>query len=143
MSGYMEALKLNNLEIDPELVVETGYKQFDATDLMRRWLAMPDRPTAIFAANNFLALGVIRSLRELGRHVPEDMSVVCFDDLGLDSVIDPFLTVAAQPAYTFGSMGMQLLIERIQEQAEREFRRIVLPPELIIRRSASAPRERG
>jgi len=138
-AGYVEALKLNGIEIDRSLIAQTGYKQFDATDVLHRWLSMPDRPTAVFAANNFLALGVIHSLRGMGLSVPDDMSVVCFDDLGLASTLDPFLTVAAQPAYQFGSMGIQLLIERIRGNAGPEPRKIILPAELVIRRSSAPP----
>jgi LacI family transcriptional regulator len=101
---------------------------------------VPNPPTAIFAANNFLALAVIRSLRAKNVRVPDDLSVVCFDDFGSAMVLDPFLTVAQQPAYQFGSIGMQLLIERIQGTSAPELRHIVLPSELVIRRSATVPR---
>jgi LacI family transcriptional regulator len=137
--GYVEALKLNGLDIDSGLIVEMGYKQFDATGTVNKWLELPDRPTAIFAANNFLAVGVIQTLRRMGLRVPRDMSVVCFDDLGIASELNPFLTVAAQPAYQFGSMGIQFLIERIRGEAGPEWRKIILPPELIVRSSSAPP----
>jgi LacI family transcriptional regulator len=70
--------------------------------------------------------------------VPDDISVVCFDDLGIASVLDPFLTVAAQPAYQFGALGVQLLVERIAAGPEAEHRTIILPSELIVRKSAKA-----
>jgi len=136
-AGYRDALKLNDIPFDEELVFEVGYKQLTDSGVIDALLALPERPTAIFAANNFLALGAIRELRGKGLRVPDDISVVCFDDLGASSAIDPFLTVAAQPAYQFGALGIQFLIERIQGTAVAgEWRKLILPSELIVRQSA-------
>ncbi|MCI3919154.1 LacI family transcriptional regulator [Paenibacillus sp. TRM 82003] len=136
-SGYLEALKLNDIPYDPELVASDSYTSTDVGAIVARLLALDEPPTAIFAANNFLALSVIRSLRSQRVQVPSDVSVVCFDDLGAELMLDPFLTVSRQPAYEFGALGMRLLVERIQGAAEREPRRFVLPSELVIRRSAT------
>lgn len=134
--GYAEALQLHGIELDDQLVVHKSYRDYKDEDQLSRLLELTAPPTAIFAANNFLAVGVINALRERGLRVPEDMSVVCFDDLDLSSALDPFLTVAAQPAYQFGAMGIQLLVERIQGSAVPEARKVILPSELIIRSSA-------
>lgn len=136
--AYEETLKLADLPVNPHLMVESRYKQDDAQSAVKKLLQLPyeERPTAIFAANNFIAVSAIKALREQGVHVPEDMAVVCFDDLEPASSLNPFLTVAAQPAYSFGSIGTQLLIERIEGTAPPEYRKIVLPPELIIRQSS-------
>jgi LacI family transcriptional regulator len=138
-AGFVEALAAGGLTPNPQLIAETGYKPIEPRELLSRWMALPERPTAVFAANNFLAIGIIRCLREMELKVPEDVSVVCFDDLGLESAINPFLTVAAQPAYTFGNFGMQLLIERIRGTASPEYRNVILQPELIVRRSSAPP----
>ncbi|WP_409346828.1 LacI family DNA-binding transcriptional regulator [Paenibacillus sp. MBLB4367] len=138
-TGYKEALKLSDLPYDPALVVESGYSRSAPSrtvDAIERLLQLSKRPTAIFAANNFLAIEAIRALRERGIRVPDDISVVCFDDLELASVIDPFLTVAAQPAYQFGTIGVQLLLDRINETDTAEWHKIILPSELIVRKSA-------
>lgn len=86
-----------------------------------------------------LAIGVIRLLRKRGLKVPEDISVVCFDDLDLASAFDPFLTVIAQPAYEFGYQGMQMLIDRIEGKLSSAAETMILPSELRIRTSASVP----
>ncbi|GIP33867.1 LacI family DNA-binding transcriptional regulator [Paenibacillus sp. J2TS4] len=138
LAGYKEALKLNDLAYDDRLVVELDYKPAAENLAMDSLLQQTDPPTAIFAANNFLAIGAIRSLRAKGISVPKQISVVCFDDFGESLSLDPFLTVASQPAYQFGALGIQLLIERIQDKSEGDYRKIVLPPELIIRSSAQA-----
>lgn len=139
LAGYREALKLNDLPADDSLVLEMNYKHFTDEKALRRLLALPEPPTAIFAGNNFLAVGLIRELLEFGIKVPEQISVVCFDDLGA-SVIDPFFTVVSQPAYQFGAMGIQLLIDRIKGTMTPEWTKIVLPSELIVRRSSAGPR---
>lgn len=141
-TGYKEALKLNDIAYDEALVLHANYRDIQDEAALDRLLHLPDPPTAVFAANNFLAIGAIQGLRAQGLRVPDDMSVVCFDDLGLASALHPFLTVAAQPAYQFGSLGMQWLIDRIEGRAQEEPRTIILPSELIVRSSAAArPRE--
>ncbi|MBD8836778.1 LacI family DNA-binding transcriptional regulator [Paenibacillus sp. FSL K6-4396] len=139
--GYIEGMREVGVDIDPELVLRTGYRDFSDEEGLDQLLSQPEKPTAIFAANNMLAIGVIRLLRKRGLRVPEDISVVCFDDLDLASAFDPFLTVAAQPAYDFGFQGVQMLIDRIEGKAPSEAQTVILPSELRIRASATAPRE--
>lgn len=138
LAGYKDALKLNDIAVDDTLLLESNYKHFEDGPLLSSMLELPDPPTAVFAGNNFLAVGLIRKLLELGVRVPEQMSVVCFDDLGA-SVIDPFFTVASQPAYQFGAMGIQLLVDRIKGATTPEWKKIVLPSELIVRGSSAPP----
>ena len=78
-----------------------------------QFLDLPAPPTAIFAVNNVAAVGVAEAIRERGLAIPGDLALVCFDDLGAASRIDPFLTVLAQPAETFGTIGVQLLLDRV------------------------------
>lgn len=136
LEGYKETLLANGIQWDEQLVMEMGYTQTNAEEYIEKLLDSLQPPTAIFAANNLIALAVIRSLRHKGYRVPEDMSIVCFDDLEADYVLDPFLTVASQPAYDFGTIGMQTLIDRIQGNQEQT-RSIVLPSKLILRGSSA------
>lgn len=137
--GYIEGLREAGIVPDPSLVLRTGYRDFSDDEGLEHLLSRPRQPTAIFAANNMLAIGVIRLLRKRGLRVPEDISVVCFDDLDLASAFDPFLTVIAQPAYEFGYQGMQMLMNRIEGKLSSDNETIILPSELRIRTSASAP----
>ena len=98
-------------------------------------LALDPLPTAIFTVNNMTAVGAMQALRERGLSVPEDMGLVCFDDVEHLAVLSPFLTVIDQPAETFGSLGAQLLLERISGKAGSRPRRIVLQTDLIVRES--------
>ncbi|MFC5403996.1 LacI family DNA-binding transcriptional regulator [Cohnella soli] len=140
LEGYREALKLNDLPFDDRYVLEMAFEPRSDLSEIENWLdRMTPPPTAIVAGNNVLAVEVIRTLAERGNRVPEHMSVVGFDDLGPYSEIDPFLTVIAQQAYQFGYLGMQMLVERIQERGESPlpWRKVVLPADLIVRRSVA------
>lgn len=145
LEGYREALKLNDLAYESSYVLETAFGARSDLSEIETWLdCMQPSPSAILAGNNVLAVEVIRTLHKRGLDVPGDISVVCFDDLGPYSEVDPFLTVAAQQAYQFGYLGVQLLVERIGRRDAPggvPWRKIVLPAELIVRRSAAAPKE--
>ncbi|MDZ4716884.1 MAG: LacI family DNA-binding transcriptional regulator [Roseiflexaceae bacterium] len=138
--GYLEALWFHGIEVDQDLIVEGDFKRASGAEAARQLLRLPQarRPTAIFADNNFHAIGVIESLREAKQHVPQDIAVVCFDDIELASALQPFLTVVAQPARTFGTIAMQFLLDRLTGTEAVAARRVVLPPELIIRESCGA-----
>lgn len=135
--GYIEAHKLNNLPLHKDYILELSYGAHNDLSTIEVWLkGLSPTPSAIMAGNNVLAVEAIRAIQNCGFRVPEDISVVCFDDLGPISEITPFLTVVAQQAYQFGFMGVQLLIERIQENAlVQPWKKIILPVELISRRS--------
>ena len=93
-------------------------------------------PTAIFAANNFIAIGALKALQAKGLRVPEDIAMVAFDDLPESMVTFPFLTVAAQPAYDIGVQGVRLLLERLESEEPTPYREVVLPIELRVRKSS-------
>lgn len=134
--GYKETLLLNGIQWDEQLMMEMEFNPKNADEHIEKLLDLQQPPTAIFAANNLIALAAIRSLRRKGYRVPEDMSIVCFDDLEADYVLDPFLTVASQPAYEFGAIGIQTLIDRIQGSQEQT-RHVILPSKLILRGSST------
>jgi LacI family transcriptional regulator len=112
-------------------------------EMARLAVAARPMPTALFAANNFIAIGVLQALDEMGVRVPGDVAVVGFDDLPPAMVAFPFLTVAAQPAYEMGTQSVAVLLERLTAGPNREFREVVLPTHLVVRRSSGdALRER-
>jgi LacI family transcriptional regulator len=96
------------------------------------------RPTALFATNNFIAIGVLHGLEQLGIRVPEDVAVVGLDDLPQAMVTFPFLTVAAQPAVEVGRRAVSLLLDRIAEP-DGPPQEVLLPTEVVIRRSSGDP----
>ena len=133
--GYRDALQAAGVAVAEGLVLRGDYKQESGYQQMRTLLSRPELPTAVLAANNVLAVGALLALREGGLRVPEDMAVVCFDDLPQASLIDPSLTVAAQPAYDFGATAVQLLLERLANPRHAP-QTVVLPVRLTIRRSS-------
>jgi LacI family transcriptional regulator len=99
-------------------------------------LSSTPKPTALFAANNFVAVGAIQSLREQNLRVPEDIALVTIDDIPLGLNINPFLTVANQPAREMGKQAARLLLERIKGETDHPCQQITLPTEMIIRASS-------
>lgn len=137
IQGYQEALASNNIPFLPEYLIETSYNQradLQFVDVMRAWQTPP---TAIFAANNFVGAQVFRGLRNMNLRVPEDVAIVTFDEMEALFITEPFLTSALQPAYNFGSLAIQLLMERMDGAAIKQPRRIVLAADIAIRRSTA------
>jgi len=146
VAGCRRALREAGLELDDELVRYGDFNfgspnRTDGHRMVREVLASTSTPpTAIFAANNFIAFGAIRALREADLRVPEDMSVVAFDDLPAEWVADPFLTVAVQPAYEIGHRAATMLLDRIAGDGVARGEDVVLPFQLVIRQSSAPPR---
>lgn len=140
LQGYLDALGAAGIERRPELVAETSAIDpngaFDAT---LRLLELPERPTAIFAVNNIAALGVAEAARAQSMEIPGDLALVCFDDIEAASRLHPFLTVMLQPAETFGTIAIQLLLDRFAGRVGERRRVVVLPADFIVRESSSAP----
>ncbi|MER6714948.1 substrate-binding domain-containing protein [Streptomyces sp. NPDC006386] len=97
LDGYRSALRAAGLPADPGLVAHAPLTREDGCAAARSLLALPDRPTAIFAANDLQALGVYQAAREAGLRIPDDLSVVGFDDLPVVAWVDPPLTTVHQP----------------------------------------------
>ncbi|MGC9469217.1 MAG: LacI family DNA-binding transcriptional regulator [Anaerolineae bacterium] len=137
VAGYRQAMTGADLPLDDRMVIYGPFTQQGGYEMTRQLLTLPLRPTALFAANNFIAIGAFRALREAGLRVPDDISLVAFDDLPGTFTMEPFLTVAAQQAYEMGRVATQLLLERLTDasKAASEPREIVLPTDLIVRHS--------
>lgn len=144
--GYQLALAAFGLCYDPALVWYLDSPQqtfYDLTVKMMTNLTPP--PTAIFPYNDWHATAVIRALTDLGYRVPQDVSVVGYDDLNFSQYLTPPLTSMTQQAYQIGQCGTEILIERIQWPAERPWttRHILFKPELVVRSSTGPPPAAG
>jgi LacI family transcriptional regulator len=133
--GYEQALRAAGLAVDPTLIVRATVDPGGGFDGMRRLLELEQPPTAVFTVNNLVALGAIEAVRAVGLEVPDDIALVCFDDIEYASRLYPFLTVMAQPAETLGALGTQLLLDRVEGRAPHDSRVVVLPAQFIVRRS--------
>jgi LacI family transcriptional regulator len=104
----------------------------------RELLTQPNRPTAIFAGNDRIALIVLQAAADLGLRVPDDLSVVGFDDIGQAEHSDPPLTTVRQPLTSIGELAAKLLISRV-ENGKTDPEIHLIDPELIERRSTAPP----
>ena len=134
--GYEAALEAAGLSPDPDLTVRSTVDPAGGSAGMRRLLELEEPPTAVFTVNNLVAVGAIEEIRAHGLEVPDDIALVCFDDIEYASRLYPFLTVMAQPAETLGALGTQLLLERIEGRAPQQPRVVVLPAQFLVRRSS-------
>ena len=139
LEGYRHALEHAGIEYSPELVLEASATDVgSAHDATLALLDLADPPTAIFSVNNIAVVGVAEAVRERGLRIPEDIAVVCFDDIEHASRFHPFLTVMAQPAETFGTIATQLLLDRLAGRIEQRRRLVVLPADFVVRESSGA-----
>lgn len=138
-AGHRRALAELGIEHDDHLVLYEGFSLEAGYRMACQVLNLHPRPTALFAANNFIAFGAIRALREVGLRIPEAMSLVAFDDLPDDWLIDPFLTVVDQRAYEMGKQAAELILERVAGVGRPTRRSIIMPVDFIVRRSSAPP----
>jgi DNA-binding LacI/PurR family transcriptional regulator len=136
-TGYRIALEDAGLPLDPALVVVAGWDAPAATAAAHRLLAGEHRPSAIFAANNISAEGVWRAADRLGLRVPDDLSLVTFDDVPWMSLVRPGVTVVAQDVVAQGRTAVDVLLARLREPTGAV--RTVVVPYQLIRRGSSGP----
>lgn len=135
IAGYGRALTEAGIAVDPRLIRRGGFSWQTGSELTGQILDEGLAPTAIFAANNAIALGAVDAVGRRGLRIPDDIALVCFDDYPYIASFFPFLTVVAQSAYDMGATAAQLLLDRLESPAPLLPRRVVLPVRLIIRHS--------
>lgn len=135
VEGYRDALMRHELPVDPDLIVGDQFREdvgFEATtDLLR----LADPPTAILATGNLIALGALHAIKGMGLKIPEDISLITFDNFGFEPLLESPLTVVVQPHEAMGKAAAKLLVEQIDNPGTRELHRIVFMPRLIERAS--------
>jgi LacI family transcriptional regulator, galactose operon repressor len=135
--GYREALEAAGIPFDAELVRVGGYRAAETTDAARDLLTREERPTAVFAANDLSAIRVIEIARDLGLRVPEDLSVVGFDNVPEAANAVPALTTVAQPLHQMGAEAVRLLLGLLAGATSEEH--LLMPASLVVRASTSPP----
>ena len=141
-AGYRAAHAEAGLPVDEELVAEGGFTELSAVDPSRYLLTLPEPPTAVFSANDLMALRLMRAARELGVSIPTDLSVVGFDNIPEGALGEPPLTTVDQHVQELGRKAVQVLVELIEhpgQHGESEPIHITLPTALIVRRSTAPP----
>jgi DNA-binding LacI/PurR family transcriptional regulator len=138
LDGYRAAMDEADVPIDPDLIKYGNFHVEDGIHQGGALLQLPNPPTAIFAGNDQQALGVYQAARELRLHIPEDLSVVGFDDLPVAAWVGPPLTTIRQPLMQMAIAGARLAL-RLTRGEEPSQTRVELATELIVRESTAPP----
>jgi DNA-binding LacI/PurR family transcriptional regulator len=104
---------------------------------MKELLSLPERPTAVFAVTDNMAIGAMRAAIEMGFSIPDDVSIVGFDDIMVSSYMEVPLTTMLQPKFDIGKLSADLLLGRINAKAGKFVQQVVLRPEMVIRQTTS------
>jgi LacI family transcriptional regulator len=134
--GYAQALEEHGLTLDPNLVLDCPWTQKGGYDAIRHLLQRRPLPTAVFAANDLMAIGAMMGIQEAGLRIPDDIAVAGFDNIDEAACVTPALTTIHQPKYDMGKTLAEILFRRLRKEAPDEPQRIVLPHSLQIRASA-------
>jgi LacI family transcriptional regulator, galactose operon repressor len=139
LEGYKRALGRAGIDIDPALIITaTGNGPEGGYWAARRLLALPERPTGLFCFRDLMAMGAYQAAAEAGLRIPQDLSVVGFDNMEFAAGLFPGLTTVALPHYEMGSWGVQQLLALMESPTERA-KQVRLPGQLICRRSVAPP----
>jgi DNA-binding LacI/PurR family transcriptional regulator len=136
--GYEQALSDAGHGRRSELVALGAHSRYEARELARDLLGRDDRPSAIFAASDTQALGVISAAHEAGLRVPEDLSVVGYDDIEIADYVG--LTTVRQGLFESGRLGAEMLLAEVRSRSATT-PSVVLPPELVVRGTTAPPKE--
>lgn len=138
LEGYHLAMAAHQLAVDEEWIVEGDNTEASGSRGTRRLL--PASPTAIFVASDMMAIGSLKALRDAGLQVPQDVSLVGFDDISIAAAVEPALTTVRQPIERLGSMAADLLVNLLEnlQDGQPPANRIILPTQLVLRDSCGA-----
>lgn len=138
VTGYLRAMHEAGISENNMHVLYDQYTVVGGYEMAKSILAQTPHPSAIFAANNFIAIGAFKALQDVGLRIPEDIALVGFDDFPVMLMIDPFFTVAAQRPYEMGHKATELLLARLTHQAPDAYQEIILPVDILIRKSSGS-----
>jgi DNA-binding LacI/PurR family transcriptional regulator len=142
VKGYCRALAKHGIPVPEDLILYDDFSSEVGRTLARKLMEHPRPPTALICGDDMMALGAIQGVREMGRRVPEDVSVVGFDDVILAAYATPPLTTIRQDGYEKGRIAADLLIELMSEASHGVPRHVVLDTRLVVRHSTGpAPRD--
>jgi LacI family transcriptional regulator len=138
LQGYLDALKKNGITVNEEFIVHVpGFSHKDGTKPTKKLLELKKRPDAIFAYNDNIAIAAMHIAKKMGLKIPEDISIVGFDDEPHSSFITPSLSTVWQPVYSMGMLSARILLSHLNNRNTiLEYRKEVFRPELVIRASS-------
>lgn len=136
--GYLKAIKMAGIEVDHDLIVNGDFSESIGYAAALQLLRMTKPPTAIFAANDRMALGAMAAVADLGLSVPDDVALVGFDDVPMSAFLRPALTTVSVSAQELGARAMEVLAKDIEETGQPGRRRVRVATRLVIRESCGA-----
>lgn len=139
VAGYRQSLLEHGIEPDPALIQEGDFRPASGYSAARALLALPEPPTAIFAANDRMAIGAMAAVIDAGLRIPEDVALVGFDDTPLSAYIRPALTTVKVPSYEMGAAAMRQVLALLSKSRDVQ-PLILLPVRLVVRASSGGPR---
>ncbi len=137
--GYKTALKAHGVRVRPEWIVRGGFMEADGFRAMKKLLALDSPPDAVFAANDPAAIGAMKAIWAAGLRVPEDVAIVGAGDIALGDLLRVPLTTISWSREELGKRAAELILDRIGPTPADKFRRVVVPPQLVVRRSSGGP----
>jgi DNA-binding LacI/PurR family transcriptional regulator len=135
--GYRKALEEAGIDPDPTLVIESKAGLAGGYASMQQMLALPNPPTAVFTHNDVLATGAMRAVQDAGLVVPDDISVVGYDDTASSAYLNPPLTTVKFPVAEMGRRAGQIILELARQEGDVPAQTLTLPVELIVRASTA------
>lgn len=135
--GFLKALTANSIEFNPLLVEKGNFTREGGYKATKKLLEKGEEFTAIFASNDQMAIGAVRAIKEKGLKIPDNISIIGFDNIEASSIIDPPLTTVMQPIYEIGKKATEILIRLINEE-KIEQKKFMLKTKLIKRNSCKA-----
>ncbi len=137
--GYKQALSQADIPFSEDLVRVGNYRYESGQEATQYFLSLKDKPTAIFAATDEMAIGAIHTIKDNGLQVPDHISVISVNNTRMASMVRPQLTAVAQPMYDIGAVSMRLLTKLMNKESV-EHSKVTLPHEMIVRQSVAPAR---
>ena len=136
LEGYKEALSKHRIPIDDRWIKRGDFKRESGYALTQEILQKGSPPTALFVANNQMAIGALQALHEMKIRIPKDISFISFDDMEWYSFLDPPLTTVEHSPYLMGKAAGEMLLQRISKNRKNP-KKVIIPSHLIIRKSTT------
>lgn len=137
LNGYMAAMEEHSLKVHPNYVVSGFFNEEDAYTATVQLMGQNPRPTAVITHNNLMCIGAYKALKDLNIRIPQDVSLIGFDDFDFADYLEPSLTLIDRPLKTMGEIAGKMLIERIEGKYSGKARLVVFPAKLRVNHSCT------
>ncbi len=133
--GYKKALAINNIPLNEDYIFYGDYRMESGYELTNKMLSMKDKPTAVFVSSNMMTIGCVKSIFQHNCTIPGDMAVMGYDDLDMMSLFGVNVSYVSVPTMELGMKSMNMLLEELDKGKEKEIKRIILSPKVVLKGS--------